>query len=183
MYTLYCDTRQQKGKHTLKELWWESHGVPITVSTLPFGDYCRDGSNICIDTKRDVDEIAKNIGREHERFINECKRARDAGWRLVFLIEDGRYTDRATLAKWTNTHCVKCPRKYKAYCKPRDPSGKCMRHNTRKPVQGPRLLKAMLTIEERYSCRFEFCKKKDTAKRVCELLGFDMEEVMNGDML
>lgn len=178
MYTLYCDTRQQSGKHTLKERWWESHGVPTIVQTLPVGDYMRDGSNIIVDTKRDVDEIAQNVGRDHKRFIRECLKARDAGCRLIFLIEDGRYIDRSALAKWTNSHCVKCPRKFKSHCLPKRP-GKCIRHGTRKPVQGPELLRKLMTIEAKYGCRFEFCKKTDTARRVCELLGYDMKEVLD----
>ena len=174
--TLYCDTRQQVGKHTAKERWWAEHGVPTIRSTLPFGDYARDGSNVCIDTKRSVDEIAQNVGREHERFIRECKRARDAGWRLVVLIEDGRYIDRRKLGSWTNTHCVKCPQRYKRFCEPKRP-GKCGRHGTRKPMQGPQLLKALRTIEERYGVFFEFVKPQDSARRICELLGLVWLEV------
>ena len=170
---LYCDTRQHAGKHEAKERWWAEHGVPTISTALPFGDYARDGSNVCIDTKRSVDEIAQNVTRQHERFANELKRARDAGWRLVVLIEDGRYVDRRKLASWTNTHCVKCPRKWKDYCTPKKP-GKCARHHTRKPVQGPQLLKSLNTMEQRYGVFFEFCKPEDTAKRVCELLGLEV---------
>lgn len=175
MDTIYCDTRQQAGKHEVKMRWWEEHGVPTMRTTLPFGDYARDGSNVCIDTKRSVDEVASNIGREHVRFANECKRAREAGWRLVILIEDGRYIDRHKLASWTNSHCVKCPRKFKAYCVPKKP-GRCSRHGTRKPMQGPQLLKAMRTMEERYGVFFEFCKKTDAARRICELLGLEVTD-------
>ena len=174
---LYTDTRQQRGKHDVKERWWAEHGVPTIRTALPFGDYARDGSNVCIDTKQDVKEVAANVTREHERFVNECKRARDAGWRLIILVEEGRYSaDRGKLASWTNPHCVKCPRKYKAYCDPKAP-GKCARHGTRKPVQGPQLLKAICTIEGRYGVRFEFCGKEDTARRVCELLGLEVSEL------
>lgn len=170
---LYCDTRQKAGKHAAKNDWWARHNVPTIQTALPFGDYARDGSNVCIDTKRSVDEIAQNVTREHERFARECKRAREAGWRLVILIEDGRYVDRKKLASWTNSHCVKCPRKFKAFCNPRAP-GKCARHGTRKPVQGPQLLKALCTIERRYGVFFEFCKPEDSARRICELLGLEV---------
>ena len=173
---LYVDTRQQAGKHEAKERWWAEHGVPTMRTTLPFGDYARDGSNVSIDTKRSVDEIAQNVGREHDRFCRELKKARDEGWRLVVLIEDGRYIDRRRLSTWTNTHCVKCPRKYKQWCEPKRP-GKCFRHGTRKPVQGPSLLKTLNTMEQRYGVFFEFCKPQDTARRVCELLGLEWLEV------
>lgn len=173
---LYTDTRQHAGKHEVKNEWWASHGVPTIQTALPFGDYARDGSNICVDTKRDVDEVAKNVTRQHERFIRECKRARDAGWRLIILIEDGRYADdRGKLASWTNSHCVKCPRKYKQYCNPKAP-GKCARHGTRKPVQGPQLLSALCTIERRYGVFFKFCKPAETAKVICELLGLEVTD-------
>jgi hypothetical protein len=50
-----------------------------------------------------------------------------------------------------------------------------LRHNTRKPVQGPQLAKSMATLEQRYGVRFEFCHSMHSAKRICELLGVTYE--------
>ena len=40
-----------------------------------------------------------------------------------------------------------------------------------KAVDGNQLYKSMCTIRDRYGVRFEFCEKKDTGKRIVEILG------------
>ena len=170
---VYIDTRQQRGKHDVKHAWFAAHGVDTERRKLDFGDYMVDGSNISIDTKRDIDEIAKNInGKNHDRFKRECIRARDAGFRLVILVEnrDNVHSLRE-LREWTNGHCAACVERRRARCEPHDNSGKCLKHGTRKPIQGERLARAMSTMSDRYGVRFEFCEPKDAAKRICELLG------------
>lgn len=176
------DTRQQAGKHVIKDEWWAAHGVPTTRVKLDFGDYMVDGSNVSIDTKRSISEIAQNInGRNHDRFKRECLRARDAGYRLVILVEnrDGVST-LSEAAKWTNDHCRMCGTKRNGRCDPRDPKGMCERHKTRKPIQGPRLARAMQTMGERYGVQFMFCDPRDSARIICELLGVSYEQDAEG---
>ena len=96
------DTRQQEGQHRHVAAWMRSHGVDFAprARALPYGDYMREGSNISIDTKKDLDELAGNLGREHARFARECDRARADGYRLVVLTEAGeRYNDVAELSR------------------------------------------------------------------------------------
>lgn len=183
---IYEDSLQQVGKHTIKNEWWQAHGVtvvrlrfdgnhePVPVS---FGDYYRDGSNVVIDSKRDIAEVAKNInGRNHRRFRNECVRARDAGYRLVILVENrDNVHDLADLRSWMNDHCRACNNRRRIGCNPND-GAKCPRHNTRKPIQGARLALAMSTMSERYGVVFEFCKPSESARRICELLGVSYEQ-------
>ena len=181
------DSLQQKGKHEIKHDWFAKHGVELKQTRfdgqhgvpVSFGDYYREGSNIVVDTKRNVEEIAKNIsGRGHDRFKRECVRARDDGYRLVVLIDNlNGYTKLADVCRWTNTHCVKCKIKAREGCKPHEATGNCPRHKTRKPIQGARLFKAMSTMSERYGVVFEFCKPSESARRICELLGvsYDIE--------
>ena len=173
---IYSDTRQQSGKHTVKEDWWASHGIEIVRKKLDFGDYMTPGSNYSIDTKRNVAEIAQNIGgRGHVRFKNECIRARDAGWRLVVLVENANgYTCIKNVNAWTNDHCMRCAWFKARKCNPHK-AGKCPKHETRPPIQGPRLAKAMNTMSERYGVRFEFCRPAEAARRICDLLGVAYE--------
>jgi ribosome-associated protein len=175
MSIIYEDTRQQAGKHRAKHAWWLEHGIEVVRKKLDFGDYMADGSNYSIDTKRNVAEIAQNInGREHARFKRECQRAADAGCRLVVLVENTEgYRSVADVRRWTNDHCLRCQVRRDGKCKPRDVRGKCLKHGTRKPVQGPRLARAMSTMQERYGVRFEFCAPGDAARIVCERLGVD----------
>ena len=180
MSTIYEDTRQQKGKHAKKHEWFTAHGVELVRRKLDAGDYMRDGSNITVDTKASVAEIAGNIASEHKRFKAECERARNAGLRLVVLIENTQnITDVSDVYRWVNTHCVTCHIRTTAKCKPRE-RGKCPRHKTNKPIQGDRLAAAMSTMQRKYDVRFEFCKPDESAQRICELLGVTYEQDASG---
>lgn len=143
------DTRQQSGKHDIKHNWFVTHDISLVRSKLPFGDYA-PVPKISIDTKRDMDEIAGNIcGKEHKRFINECKAARDAGCKLIILVEnDLGISDVSQVHTWENPRSV-----YSDGC-----------------IQGPRLQKAMETIQERYGVTFMFCSPEESAQRITELL-------------
>lgn len=179
MPTIIEDTRQQVhhgDKHAAKHRWWAAHGVDVVRKKLDFGDYTVAGSNIVVDTKRNVAEIAQNIGgRQHARFKDECVRAQEAGHRLYILVENvNGYHCLNNVNAWTNDHCKRC-RYYKVHsCDPRR-MGKCKRHGTQKPIQGPRLAKAMQTMTERYGVVFLFCHPREAARVVCELLGVRYE--------
>lgn len=182
MPEIWEDTRQQSDKHEIKHGWWEAHGVTVTRRKLDAGDYMADGSNVTVDTKRNVDELAMNInGKSHDRFKRECQRAAAAGYRLVVLVENMEgYTRLEHVCQWTNGHCASCQWFRRGKCDPHEPTAKCPRHGTRKPIQGPRLAKAMQTMHSRYGVEFRFCKPSESARIVCELLGVDYEEV-DGD--
>ena len=167
------DTRQHAGKHDAKHEWFAAHGIEVVRRKLDSGDYMTASSNITVDTKASVDEIAGNISAGHRRFRNECVRARDAGLRLVVLVENVQGFEKvADVYRWTNTHCATCHVRVSAHCAPREP-GKCLRHRKNKPMQGNRLAAAMTTMERKYGVRFEFCAPRDSARRICELLGVD----------
>ena len=152
MITLIEDSRQQAGKHAVKQQYFEGEGVEILRCKLPFGDYAFPAA-IAVDTKNSMDEIAGNIGggrEEHQRFKRECIRARDAGCKLVFLIENTcgiRTVD--DVHKWKNPRSV-----YSTKC-----------------IQGDRLEKAMKTMSERYGCEFQFCAPEESGARILEILG------------
>lgn len=180
MSTIYEDTRQQKGKHAKKHEWFAVHGVELVRRKLDAGDYMRDGSNITVDTKASVAEIAGNIASQHKRFKAECERARNAGLRLVVLIENTQgFNCIADVNRWVNTHCATCHVRTAYSCKPRS-GGKCPRHRTNKPIQGNRLAAAMSTMEHKYGVRFEFCTPNESARRICELLGVSYEQDASG---
>ena len=166
---IWCDTRQQKGKHVNVDGWFEKHGVPHSYRKLDFGDYMREGSNISIDTKQSMDELAGNLGKDHARFVRECERAANAGYRLIILVErKPKLNSPIELAKWTPVACHMC-----RACNPLESKG-CLKHRS-KPMQGSTALKIMQTIERKYGTRFEFCTRNDTAQRICELLGIDYD--------
>ena len=143
------DTRQQTGKHDTKHAWFLCHDIELLRCKLPFGDYA-PVPPVSVDTKADMNEIAGNIcGKEHKRFINECKAAKAAGCQLIILVENELgITDVSQVHIWKNPRSVY--------------SDKC--------VQGPQLQRAMQTISERYGVRFEFCSPEDAAQRIVELI-------------
>lgn len=163
------DTRQQVRKHNNIEKWMAAHGVDFAprAAALPFGDYMLEGSNISIDSKQDMQEVAGNIGRDHARFVRECDRARAEGYRLIILVEEHpEYNDRSKLYGWISYVCRRCRR-----CNPLRDKG-CKKYRS-KPMNGPTVARIIGRLEEDHGVRFEFCAKRDTARRICELLGVD----------
>lgn len=166
---LYEDTRQQRGKHEAKNLWWAAHGVTVVRKKLEFGDYMTNTSNVSVDTKRNIQEVAMDCGKDHARFVREMERARDAGYRLVVLTEvGGGYHGIADVVRWTNDVCKRCANHRRGACDPmRD---RCARFK-RKPMTGVTLSRIMGTLEAEHSCRFEFVQPSMAGKAVCDLLG------------
>lgn len=146
------DSRQQAGKHDLKHEWFAAHDIELIRCKLPFGDYSIVPS-ISVDTKKDMEEIAANIcGKEHTRFINECKAAKAAGCVLVILVENTvDITELSEVHNWVNPRSV-----YSTKC-----------------VQGPRLQKAMETISDRYGVVFLFCRPEESAEKIMEILKWE----------
>lgn len=143
------DTRQQAGKHDIKHAYFNDNGINLIRCKLPFGDYA-PVPPVSIDTKKDMDEIAANIcGKEHQRFINECKAARAAGCQLIILVENAvGVSDISQVHNWINPRVIY--------------SDKC--------VQGDRLQKAMETIAERYGVIFLFCTPEESGRVIKEVL-------------
>ena len=150
---ILVDTRQQEGKHTLKHEYFASQGIDMVRTKLPFGDYALWGGKVAVDTKANVEEIAQNIGgKEHARFREECKLARQCGGQLVILVENRNgFTCIDDMVYWVNPNYRK----------------------TAQSIDGTRLAKAMHTMSDRYGVRFEFCTPEESGRRVIQLLEND----------
>lgn len=137
------DTRQKIGKHKNKEEYFVKQGIQIVRSKLPVGDFARlDNLTRIVDTKAGVLELVNNIcGKSHERFRKECVMAQKCGIKLIFLIEE-KYT-LETLKEWTSK---------------------------RTKVIGETLVKAMITMRNRYGVEFMFCDKKDAGECILKIL-------------
>ena len=166
---IWEDTRNKQGKHAVKNAWWAAHGIEVVRRKLDAGDYGREGSNVFIDTKQDVQELAGNCGREHARFARELDRARDAGCRLYILVEEhAAYNDRANLRRWVCRTCRMCPEFRAGAC---DPNADACRARRLKPMNGAVLAKIIKRLEEDHGARFAFCDRRDSARTICDLLG------------
>lgn len=145
------DTRQKTGKHENKHEYWDKTGTAWARSGLLFGDYWPT-PQVAVDTKENIQEIAANMcgaAKEKARFRKECTKARDAGCKLVFLIEDRSYSNVNDL--W----------------------GQKIWIHTGQVIPGDQLAKAMLIMQERYGIQFRFCAPEDSGRIIKELLDED----------
>lgn len=148
MATIIEDTRQKASRHETKHKYFDAQCIPLLRCALPFGDYVA-APKIAVDTKQDISEIALNMcssAKEKTRFRNECVKAKEAGCKLVFLIEDSRYDTVEDL-----------------YGK------KIFLHNGQL-ISGDQLATAMHIMQERYGCEFWFCSPQDAGRIIEELL-------------
>lgn len=144
------DSRQkpEKNKHIRDQL--EQLGYKVDRCKLYVGDYTwSTNQSICVDTKANMGEIESNLVHDHERFREECIRAKEAGIQLIILIQDQKIKGVSDVFPWYN------PRK----------------RFSPKAVSGRQLGKMMMSMEKKYGIRFDFCKKDEVGQRIVELLG------------
>lgn len=174
MITLIEDTRNQPGKHRLKNQYFNSQGIKVIRSKLPCGDYAllTDMSTV-IDSKKDMQEIVANIcGSQHERFRRECQLAHENGIKLIFLIENtcGIKTVQDVF-KWHNERLdifINSNEQIGWYRNGR-PKYKRVRKYP-KATTGVTLAKAMITMQAKYSCEFMFTTPQDSGGKIVEIL-------------
>lgn len=143
------DSRNQVGKHKNINAYLKSVGLRVIRSKLIVGDYViANRQDTSIDTKKDMVEVSQDIFRDHKRFRAECELAKDCEIRLVVLIEDNSVGSYDELLKWVNPQ----------------PNRSALTPN------GERCYKVMKAMEYSYGVEFQFCNKKDTGKRILEIL-------------
>lgn len=186
----------QKGSHAKSNAYnhrmMERAGHELIAIPLPYADYAevtaemqetidRRGDKlkkadlvgdikIAVDRKNSIDEICGNVcstTSAHERFRDEVILAQKCGCKFYVLIEDDKVTSLDDLEKWEN------PREKKYfYYKALMAQGKKLRMILPKqpPASGKKLAKALRTMETKYGVKFLFCKPKDAAARIVEIL-------------
>lgn len=148
--TIICDTRE-KPQAILKILnYFTQIGARVIRSKMYVGDYqLMSNPYLVIDRKQNLSELCNNVVQDHKRFTAELKRAEEVGISVVVLVEHGK--DIQTIEdvqKWVNPRLNESPL----------------------AVSGDRLYKILKAIEYSYKCRFEFCTKAQTGKRIVEIL-------------
>ena len=163
------DSRQQARKHDNKHRYFAEAGIEVRRTKLYVGDYTLPtDQSICVDTKKDIQELVTDVVQDHERFRAECVRAQEAGIQLVILVEDiGGYADRQhkvfnrpvknldDLFQWAN---------------PRLFIRKDGKQKYPKATRGSQLAKICMTMQKKYGVRFEFCLPVESGRRVVEIL-------------
>lgn len=133
--------------------YFEQNGIDYEISKLLFGDYMEySRPQLVIDRKQNIAELAKNCTIEHERFRREMDRAAKAGATLVILVEQNRYKDRdewvevktiEDLIRWSSPHTK---------------------------VRGEKVYRVLASWAAKFPLRVEFCDKRQTGRRIAEIL-------------
>jgi len=187
----------QKGSHAQSNAYnhrmMERMGHELIGVKMPYGDYAeytesvhevieRRGDKytkmdlaprvrIAIDRKNSISEICGNVtskSSEHGRFRDECIRAQDNGCRFYVLIEDEKIKNLDDLEKWENPRIK--PYFWKKAKVDKGLLPKTSLKQKQPPASGKKLAKALRTMEEKYGVTFLFCKPKDAAARIVEIL-------------
>lgn len=195
MTTLIEDTNNKIGKHILKNKQWLENGITVERYRLPVGDYIlmndkvRDvidrkakrgipvkmmdflGTyDVCCDSKFGIMEICGNFtdSASHQRVKDELILAQNNNIKLYFVVENdfqwisqsrNVYNEPVTcikdLFRWKNPRAFIFKRGVQAFPK---------------AVKGSQLAKICMTLEERYGCKFVFCKPDEAAEIIVKIL-------------
>ena len=167
------DTRDKPGKHANVDEVLRACGHEIVHSKMYVGDITLlNDQSTCIDIKQSLNEVETNLVQQHDRFRRECVRALAAHIRLVILIEDEHVYGVDEVSTWEN------PR-YKRWAHLNDAhkNGRMLyvKIPSRPPIRGESLRKAMQTMTDRYGVEWQFARHDEMAKRICEILGVEVE--------
>lgn len=163
------DSRQQNGKHELKNEYFQKNNIRVLRSKLPFGDYALiDNMSVIVDSKKDMMEIEGNLTKQHTRFRNEIINANDMGIGLVILIEEeiqyNSLDDVATrykIPKWKSTTYEMIN------------GVKHVKHRKGQPMgvfNVETIIKAMKTMQEKYAVIFAFTTKEKCGEAIIDIL-------------
>lgn len=146
--TIQIDTREKARAITQIKAEFERQGIDTVTSKLWVGDYARiDNMTTVIDRKQNLLELASNV--IEKRFHAEIQRAHEHGVRIIFLVEHGKeIKELIDVLFWVNPRIKESP--------------KC--------ISGEHLYKSMRSMSQRYGVEWEFCEKRDTGKRIIEIL-------------
>ena len=144
------DTREKpKAIQTILKQF-EAAGVQVIRSKLWVADYrLLDNPYLVVDRKQNLSELCNNVVQEHKRFAAELTRAKEVGISVVVLVEQGgAIKSIEDVPNWVNPRLSISPL----------------------AVSGERLYKILKAMEYTYKVRFEFCDKRQTGKRILEIL-------------
>lgn len=147
---IFEDSRQkpEKNAHIRQQL--EELGYKVERTKIYCGDYTfPTNQSVCVDTKKDMNEVESNLIHDHERFKAECIRANEAGIKLVILIQDPKLKQLSDVFGWYNIRKKWSP----------------------KAASGKQLAKMMYTMSDRYGVSWQFTTRANCGKSILEILG------------
>jgi len=164
------DSREHAGKNDHVINWFKNNGIEyISKVTLDTGDYMAHGNDlITVDRKQHLQEVYGNLVQDHERFRDECLRARRNGIKLVILVEEDWIRQLSEVPMWLNPrrrHWEKVKRAHQC--------GKSLnvKITDKPPLTSQELYVRMHVMKEKYGIDWQFTSKADCGARIVEILG------------
>lgn len=150
---LLIDTREKPKAIESIIKTFESSGIPYERTKLLFGDYMDyNRPHIVIDRKQTIQELAKNVTVERDRFVAELDRAKAAGAHLVILVEQNRYKDRD---KWIYV---------------REPADLMLWSSPHTMIRGEKVFRVLTGLIYKYDISVVFCDKRATGRKILEII-------------
>jgi hypothetical protein len=164
---------------------FDRQGINHFPSKLWVGDYqSLDNARLCIDRKQNLTELCGNVCQQHERFKAELVRAQKTKVKLIVLCEHGgAIKSMEDIKGWHNPRQFKYEQRIRAQFGIRkdldfaEEVADLKSHGAKvqpPPTSGEQLYKMLSTISEKYNVDFLFCNKKETGRRIIEILGSDV---------
>ena len=143
---IIVDSREKKWDHIRNYL--TDNNIRYTVKKLDCGDYMDDAHpGIVIDRKAHLQEVCGNLSKGNiMRFTREAQRAKKNNIRLIILIEEASCKKTSDVIHWQS--------KYTTHT-------------------GKWLYDKMFNITVSYGVEWMFCRKRETASKILELLKYD----------
>lgn len=141
-WTVQIDSRERENSEVIE--YFDFIGQPYFVSKVYAGDYINfNHPKVAIDLKKDLCEVAGNLGKDHARFLREVLRVKkEMKCDLVVLIREPLQS-LEQVKEWSNP---------------------------RSQVKGETLYKIMRTMTERYGVLWRFCTRDGAGAKILSIL-------------
>lgn len=139
------DSREKKWEH-IKD-YFDRNNIEYFVKKLDVADYMIEGKErLVIDRKRNLDECCSNLcTNDSGRFWREIRLAKQRGIKMIVLVEHSK-----------NINSIKDVANWKSYYT---------------KVTGRQLMEEMYRVHISYGVEWFFCSKKETGRKIVEILG------------
>ena len=190
---IYEDKGNKEGKHIIKNKWWSEQGVEIVRIPLPVGDYVMNNPkiedvisrkakrgvdlkkmdfmgtyNISVDSKQSIMELISDFQAEHERFRDELLLAKNNGIKLYIVVEN----DFQWISQKKNIYNTPV-KEIKDLFRWKNPRAFIFKNGKQaypNCAKGSWIAKTCMTMENKYGCKFMFCKPDESAEMIIKIL-------------
>lgn len=98
--SVIIDTREHSEGNCANIMnWMGVNSIKYTQRCLKFGDYSFEvngesyENRLVLERKSGLTELSSNVSQHRERFVSELQRSKDAGAKLILMVEDGSWQD------------------------------------------------------------------------------------------